>query len=181
MRLPHKTHGEFIKLMEGYFDNDVENRSSMYREYQLNTNRGLMNVFGVSNSCGAQFLNYRRIQELLFNDLNMEKEFWDNVYQACIAEGNRKQASDGLMSCTITYLWNLWAQKRGIDTSKNFAYVNILPSIAYHAANGGINGKLDPRFFPEGSCFEGVNSGTFPQDYNNWTRETKNNALPDET
>ena len=168
----HKTHGEFCKLMIEQQGKDIEARPFLYQPFNLETSRGPIEVFGVSNSCGCQILHWGRICQFFFENLRMEGAYWRGMDRGFHTDLDRSRASDAHMSGTHTSLWEVYAKKQGIDMTKHFGFLNILPSLSYHSANQGINGKLDPRFFPEGGeCFAGVNSGTFPKDYNNWTRQ----------
>lgn len=166
-----KTHGSFVELMKEQYGEDVGNRNHMYDAFDLDTATGVMKVFGASNSCGCQILHWKRIREFLFQDLGAEAEYWKGMNRGFHVGLDRTRASDAHMSGTHTYLHYKWMLKNGIDTSKHFAYLNIADaSIAFHAANQGINGKLDPRFFPEGGCFKGVNGGHFQKDYDTFSR-----------
>jgi len=173
MRLPEKFNHTFKDLMIEYFEKDIAGREYMYNfenPHVIQTSRGPMQYFGVSNSCGAQILHWKRIQEFFFQDLQMQSEYWEILKKGFHEGEDRSRASDAAMSCVHSGLWDEWAFRNSIDISKNFAYVNILPSLCYHACSQGLNGQLDPSVFPDGSAFPGVNSGTFPQDYNNWRR-----------
>ena len=171
MRLPEKYNDIFSKLMIEQFGEDIKGRPFMYKPFDLITDRGNIKVFGVSNSCGCQILHWNRIKRFIFNGLGAEQEYWKHMERGFHVGLDRSRASDGHMSCVLSFLWEKWALKNNIDISKNFGYLNIADaSIAFHACNGGLNGQLDPEKFPEGGAFEGVNPGTFPEDYNNWSR-----------
>lgn len=175
MYIRQKTHGEFIDLMVAQFGEDLKSREDLYKPFSLNTERGPIKVFGASNTCGCQILHWKRIKDLFFKNLNIEKDYWHWMERGFHKwGGERRFASDAHMSGTHSYYWDKWAQKNGIDTSKNFGYLNICDSaISVHLASQGINGKLDPRVFPEGTTFQGVNGDNFPTDYKTWTRNAK--------
>ncbi len=176
MYQPHKTHGEFPKLMIDDFGADLIARNHLYKPFKLSTKRGDIDVFGVSNSCGCQILHWKRIKQFIFEELGAERDYWDILKKGFHVGGDRSRASDAAMSGVHSFLWEKWAyytvkEWHSDFFSKNFAYLNILPSISFHAANQGINGKLDPRLYPEGGSFPGVNAeGSFPQNYNDWKR-----------
>ena len=170
MRKPEKYNGIFVDLMKEQFGEDIEGRQYMYRNFEVDTTEGKMEVFGCSNSCGAQILHWERINKFIFDDLGAEQEYWKHMDRGFHVGRDRNRASDAHMSCTHSYLWEKWAIKNNVDLTKNFGYINILPSLSFHACNQGLNGMLDPKIFPEGGDFSGVNSGTFPKDYNNWIR-----------
>lgn len=172
MYIREKTHGEFVQLMHNQFGEDLSSREDLYKPFLLQTNRGNIKVFGASNSCGCQILHWQRIQQFFFKDLNLEKEYWYWMERGFHKwGGERRYASDAHMSGTHSFYWDKWAKKLGIDTKKNFGYLNICDaSISIHLASQGINGKLDPRVFPEGTSFDGVNSNNFPENYKTWTR-----------
>jgi glycosyltransferase involved in cell wall biosynthesis len=169
MYLRHKTHGEFVKLMVDQWGRDITARPYMYEPFDLDTARGKIKVFGVSNSCGCHILHWHRFEQIL-KDINGVNGFWEQMDIAFHKTGkdlDRQTASDAHISGTPTFLWEEWAIEKGIDITKNFAWLNIADaSISQHLCAGGINGKIPG--IQEGQTF--VVSPTWPQDYNNWTR-----------
>ncbi len=171
-----KTDGEFCKLMIDQFGYDLASRPLLYKPFRLATQVGPIEVFGVSNSCGCQILHFGRIKRMLAEMKRegfTESDYWRHMERGFHKGMDRQRASDAHMSGTNSFFWENWALYKQIDIMKNFGFLNILPSISRHLCSQGINGRLDPRLFPEGTDFPGVNSGTFPEDYNNWTRPNK--------
>lgn len=170
MLLEYKYYGEFAKLMEIYFGRDIEYRKYYYKPFKVRTPRGEMELLPCTNTCGCQILHFQKINNGI-KDLGMEKEFWRSIYNSFHEKGDRSVASDGRLSCTITWFFELWAKKNNIDLTRNFAYITPITSIGFHACNGGKNGLLNPNIFLECGDFPGVNSGTFPKNYNAWKRQ----------
>lgn len=170
MTKPEKYYYEFADIMKAYFSRDIENRFDYYKQFTVNTSRGPMDILPCTNSCGAQTIHMKRLKDFIFKDLGAEKEFKESLYKSFQENGNRRTASDGRISSTITYFHTEWLKKNKLDLSKNFSYLTPLPSISVHLCNGGLNSPQNKYLFPEGSDFPGVNAGTFPIDYNNWKR-----------
>lgn len=149
-----KTHGTFPNLMREQFPTDVAGREHMYIPYDLETKVGKIQVFGASNSCGCMFVHWERFQNIL-RDLNAEKEYWGWMDRAFNKQpgGDRRNASDQHLSCSISWYWTEWAKKHNIDITKHFPFLNICDfSIASHICGGGCNAGG----YPEGTTFVGA-------------------------
>lgn len=157
----------FPDLMKEQFGVDVSARDFFYKPFKLDTDRGEIEVQGVSNTCGCHFLHWERTQKFLFDELGAEKEFWHWMDRAFHKWGNtdRSRASDGHISGTLTYLWEQWAKKKGLDLSKEFCFLDICDaSISQHICGGGVNGQI----VPEGQTF--VVSPHWPENFKNYKR-----------
>jgi hypothetical protein len=161
-----KTHGLFPKLMMEQYPSDVIGREHMYKPFELETTRGKILVQGASNSCGCHMFAWQRFQQQMssLNILNhgiaqsryedFMGEYWKWMDRAFNKQegGDRRYASDQHMSCTPTWMWYQWAERMGLDLTKNFPWLDICDaSIANHLCGQGINGMI----VPEGSTFVG--------------------------
>jgi hypothetical protein len=164
-----KTHSEFPKLMIDQFGHDLQSREHLYQPFILETPTGKIEVQGVSNSCGCQIVNWKRLKEIfslnIFNDPvynSTENLYWKFMERAFHKNntGNRRYASDAHMSGTLSMFAEKHMLYKGIDISKNFGFLDICDySISSHICGGGINGMI----VPEGSTF--VGSPKFKIDY----------------
>lgn len=148
-----KTHDLFPKLMMEQFPSDIPARDKMYIPFEIETKNGKMLVQGASNSCGCHILHWERTQQF-FNDINRIDDFWRWMDRAFNKHsgGDRRNASDQHISCTLTWYWYEWAQKHNIDLTKNFPWIDICDySIAQHCCGMGKNGMI----VPEGYTFVG--------------------------
>jgi len=165
----NKTHNEFVKLMVDQFGYDLKSRQHLYEPYKLKTKTGEIEVQGVSNSCGCQIVNWKRLKEIfslnIFNDpiYNSTENFYWNFMERAFHKnntGNRRHASDAHMSGTLSMFAEKYMLHKGIDISKNFGFLDICDySISSHVCGGGINGMI----VPEGSTF--VGSPKFKTEY----------------
>lgn len=139
-----KVKGEYIKFMVDQWGTDIQNRDNMYIPFNIPTKDGNIQVQGVANSCGCVILFWNRLKTFL-KDINCIDLYWEWMYKGFHKHNNRKLASDAIMSGTVTYLWERWAIKNGIDTKNNFAWLDICDyTIAQHVCGGqdSINGKI---------------------------------------
>ncbi len=152
----NKTHNLFPRLMMEQFPTDVKGRNEMYIPFDLATNRGNIKVFGASNSCGCAIYAWNRMEKM-FKDIGRWEEYWKWMDRAFNKHegGDRRNASDQHMSCSVTWYWYEYAIKHGLDLTKNFPWLNICDmSISNHLCGGGINGMI----VPEGQTFVGAPS-----------------------
>jgi hypothetical protein len=158
-----KTHRIFPELMKEQFAQDIKGRSYMYQPFETQTSLGPIKVQGVSNSCGCQFLHWERVNKMLFEDLGVKDKYdaWmDRAFNKHSTD--RRYASDGHMSCTLSWYWEQWALKNGIDISKNFGWLDICDySLAQHLCALGINGMVPG--IQEGQTF--INSPVWDDKY----------------
>lgn len=173
-----KTHGTFVNLMTEQFGEDVQSRSNLYNEFELETTRGKIKVRSISNSCGCMFIHWGRLKKILkegdiknnalnqFGGIGMSsiystEKYWEWMDRAWNKHNppDRKYASDGHLSCTLTYFAEKYMIDNHVDISKNFGMLSISDrSISQHLCGGGVNGGN----YPEGSTF--VISPTFHQE-----------------
>lgn len=155
-----KTHGEFCKLMISQFGKDLESRPYLYKPFVLGTSRGDILVEGVSNSCGCQVINWRRLKKILYNGDSVNHSgydtwsYWHWMDRAFHKNGtgDRKHASDAHMSGTLSMFAERYMKDYLIDFTRNFGMLNICDySISSHICGGhtSINGKI----VPEGQTF----------------------------
>ena len=165
----NKTHGTFVDLMKEQFGEDIESRDNLYKEFIINTSRGDIKVRPVSNSCGCQIIHWGRLKKILKDgDLThgltpfSTENFWKWMDRAFHKNGtgDRRYASDGHMSCTLTYFAEKWMKHSNIDITKNFGMLSISDySISQHICGKGVNGMI----VPEGQTF--VISPTWKDEY----------------
>ncbi len=153
----NKTHNEFCKLMIDQFGRDLESRPYLYKPFLLQTKRGIIEVEGVSNSCGCQIVNWKRLKKILKDgdSSNGLEEYSTGNYWKWMdrafhknGTGDRRYASDAHMSGTISY----FAERYNRHFDKSFGFLNICDySISTHICGGetSINGKI----VPEGHTF----------------------------
>lgn len=137
---PEKIFSSYPSLMLDFFGSDVKARPYLFKEFDLETTRGKIKVCGSSNSCGCSFLHWERINQFLFKQLGASEEYW-KIMDRAFNKGpglERNHASDGHMSQVITFLWDRWAERYGIDITQNFAWLNICDfSLSQHLSGGG--------------------------------------------
>ena len=143
MYLREKTHRTFVDLMKEQFGKDLGARDSLYIPFDLDTRLGKIKVQGVSNSCGCQLVHWGRLKQLL-DDEDLEKEYWKWMDRAFHKNGtgDRRLASDAHMSGTLSFFSEKWMKRFGVDITKNFGMLSIIPSISSHICGGGINGMI---------------------------------------
>jgi glycosyltransferase involved in cell wall biosynthesis len=160
-----KTHGTFPEIMKECFGSDLLAREHLYKPFTLETKNGPIQVQGVSNSCGCMIIHWKRLMERLGSAMS-EKEFWgrmDRAFNKGVSHDTRKNASDGHMSSTLSWIGEkaiyIDSLSKEIDFSKNFPMLSICDySISEHVCGGGVNGLIapecstfvhSPKWFPE--------------------------------
>lgn len=120
---------------------------AMYRPFKVDGWQYGSEVMFATNTCWTSFLNWRGI-------IAMAREFplfWDLWDQAFSPRENpfysdsgkyksQRTVDDGMLSHAISWLWNHYAIKHGIDRSKYAGWLNIRPSVAAHSFQGGMHG-----------------------------------------
>lgn len=162
-----KTHETFPEIMKEQFYRDLEARPHLYKPFYLETERGKIQVQGVSNSCGCLMLNWKRMKAVI-GTLEDEriiphrdyKRRMDRAFNKGITHDTRRNASDGHMSSIISMYGEKYLTYRGLDKSKDFPFLSICDySISEHVCGGGVNGGIAP----EGSTF--VHSPKWKEEY----------------
>ena len=146
-----KTCDTFPTLMKEQFCKDLEQRAYLYKHFNLQTARGDIQVQGVSNSCGCQFVHWGRLKALLA-EMDLETRYWQYLDRAFHKNGTgeRRYASDAHMSGTLTMFAEQHMLRNNIDITKNFGMLSISDySISSHLCGGGVNGGI----VPEGHTF----------------------------
>ena len=172
-----KYSSEFPRIMEKEFGYDIRGRENFYRKITFDTKRGPIDAIPVTNSCGCHFLYYERLMGILEDLDNWREPFWNShtfwkfITKACdgTGDGSKYSASDGILSSTYTLFHYRWAQKKGLDLTKNFPWLAILPSISLHLNALGRNGMLEG--VSEGQTF--TPSPSFPEKWETWERNPK--------
>lgn len=119
---------------------DNVNRAALYRPFTENG----FTLELASNTCPTSYLAWAKIQRIAqeFNDLHrclMEiNDPQENPNYPESGEYRLKNyVDDGMLSHCISYFWNKWAIKHGIDRDRFGAWLNIKPSIANNITGGG--------------------------------------------
>lgn len=173
-----KTHQEFPKLMIDQFGKDLDSREYLYKPFFLETERGKIQVQGVSNSCGCQIVHWGRLKNILrwgdfaYNSIPFSTNtYWKWMDRAFNKNntGNRKDASDMHMSQTIAMFAEKFMIYFEMDITKNFGFLSICDySISQHVCGMGKGGMN----IEEGSTF--IFSPTWKNEYlENDPREIK--------
>lgn len=161
----NRTTNEFAALYRKIFGKDIDSRKYMYQPFYMSTTNGQVQVQGVSNSCGCMILNWAAINKTIFSLLNGRERYEAFLYDAFREREDRSVASDAIMSGSLCWLWEEWADKFNVDKSKHFAMLDICDySIANHICGGGKNGMI----VPEGQTF--VGSPKWPENWRTFSR-----------
>lgn len=147
-----KTEEMFPRIIKEDCGEDNLNRGILFKPFEQDTTFGKVKLEFVSNSCGTMYLNWKKIQQFKAEFPILYQIWLDKVTD----KGKEKRLlNDGMMSHGISWIWQKYAQKHGIDRNKYAALLNIKPSVANHINGGGINGYI----VPEGATF--VSSPSF--------------------
>lgn len=150
-----KTDQTFPRIIVEDCGEDNLNRSIMYKPFKQTTAFGEIDLEFVSNSCGTMYLNWEMIQKIR-KDFPEDYQFWlDKITDK---HKEKRLLNDGMMSHGLSWLWNKYALKHGIDRNKYAALLNIKPSVSNHINGGGINGHI------VGECTTFVGSPTWKND-----------------
>jgi hypothetical protein len=149
----------FKRIIVEDMGEDNVDRENMFKKIEVQYNNTVLEVNGVSNSCGTMYLNWQFCMMLMERYPEMQKKWWDRM---CNKQegGNRRYLADGVLSHGLSYYWSKWAKETGVDTKKFFPILNIRPSVADHKNALGINGNIPG--IQEGQTF--VGSPTFKID-----------------
>lgn len=143
----------FPKGMIAQIGQDNVNRNILHRPFW--SRRYMLEI--VSNTCPTSFLNWHRVQEIAeeFPEFN---RYLDKVmdpqpnptYPDSAKYAKLRCIDDGMLSHCISFFWNKWAIKKGINRDRFGAWLNIKPSIANNITGGGQHTNL-PEMATDGA------------------------------
>ena len=142
-----KTDVIFPQIIKDDFGSDPCKREFMYKPFDLETESGLIEVQGSSNSCGMSILNWQWIK--FFSE--KFPDFWKKVIErSCNKQpgGNRRYFGDGPFSHGLSWYWYQYynENKDEVDFSKDFPWLDICDfSISSHKNGMGLNGMIAPE------------------------------------
>jgi glycosyltransferase involved in cell wall biosynthesis len=165
----NKTQNIFPEIMKEFFGKDLESRQHLFNPFELETNSGKIKVQGTSNTCGCQIFHWGRFKKIIkeLEDAGIVpiNDYWrlmDRAFNKGVTHDTRKNASDGVMSSTVSFYAEQYMKLKGVDITKNFGILSICDySPSQHVCGQGVNGMI----VPEGVTF--VSSPTWRNEYLN--------------